>query len=72
MCVGIVFILMGVEFVGWVLLIVYVGVIAVLFLFVVMMLNLTDFPGLLDMTHYIPVGLMVGIGVYMGVLLSGG
>ena len=38
------FILLEVEFIAFIFLIVYVGAIAILFLFVIMMLNLTDYP----------------------------
>ena len=45
-------------------LLVYVGAIAVLFLFVVMLLNLTDYPPVfreeVDMTNYMPVGFLIG------------
>ena len=45
-------------------LLVYVGAIAVLFLFVVMLLNLTDYPPVFreedDMTNYMPVGFLIG------------
>ena len=40
--VGCLFIMIGAEFLGMILLIVYVGAVAVLFLFVVMMLNVSD------------------------------
>ena len=36
------FIMIGAEFLGMIMLIVYVGAVAVLFLFVVMMLNVTE------------------------------
>ena len=39
---SILFIMIGAEFLGMIMLIVYVGAVAVLFLFVVMMLNVTD------------------------------
>ena len=39
---SILFIMIGAEFLGMIMLIVYVGAVAVLFLFVVMMLNITD------------------------------
>jgi NADH-quinone oxidoreductase subunit J len=54
------FILLGAEFLAMILVIVYVGAVAVLFLFVVMMLDV-DFAalrrGLLD---YLPVGILIG------------
>ena len=58
------FILIGAEFLGMMMLIVYVGAVAVLFLFVVMLLNVTEqklswFRGTLKSGH-IPTGLIVG------------
>jgi NADH-quinone oxidoreductase subunit J len=54
------FLLMGAEFVALILLIVYVGAVAVLFLFVVMMLNI-DFRELKSgFEKYLPIGLAVG------------
>jgi NADH-quinone oxidoreductase subunit J len=63
--VGCLFIMIGAEFLGMIMLIVYVGAVAVLFLFVVMMLNVAEqkqswFRGLKKSTH-IPVGLIVSI-----------
>ncbi len=59
------FILLGAEFLAMILLIVYVGAVAVLFLFVVMMLDI-DFAGLkAGAVRYLPLGLLVG-----GVLLA--
>ena len=40
--ISILFIMIGAEFLGMIMLIVYVGAVAVLFLFVVMMLNVTE------------------------------
>lgn len=59
------FIMLGAEFVGFILVIVYVGAVAVLFLFVVMMLDI-NFKNLRKgaMT-YVPIGLIVG-----GILLA--
>lgn len=54
------FVLMGAEFIAMLLLIVYVGAVAVLFLFVVMMLDV-DFAELRSsMTGYLPIGLVIG------------
>ncbi len=59
------FILVGAEFVALLLVIVYVGAVAVLFLFVVMMLDV-DFAELrAGMTRYLPVGLMIGVVILM-------
>ena len=42
--ISILFIMIGAEFLGMIMLIVYVGAVAVLFLFVVMMLNVHKYP----------------------------
>ena len=55
------FVLLGAEFVAMLMLIVYVGAVAVLFLFVVMMLDV-DFAELkAGMARYLPIGLLIGI-----------
>jgi NADH-quinone oxidoreductase subunit J len=54
------FVLMGAEFLAMILIVVYVGAVAVLFLFVVMMLDV-DFTELRQgMLQYLPIGLIVG------------
>jgi NADH-quinone oxidoreductase subunit J len=55
------FVLAGAEFVAMLLIIVYVGAVAVLFLFVVMMLDV-DFAELKgEMARYMPMALLVGV-----------
>ena len=55
------FILMGAEFLAMILVVVYVGAVAVLFLFVVMMLDV-DFVKLREgMASYLPVGAVIGL-----------
>jgi NADH-quinone oxidoreductase subunit J len=55
------FVLLGAEFVAMLMLIVYVGAVAVLFLFVVMMLDV-DFAALkAGMAAYLPIGLLIGV-----------
>ena len=55
------FVLMGAEFLAMILVIVYVGAVAVLFLFVVMMLDI-DFAQLrTGAMKYLPVGLVIGL-----------
>ena len=55
------FVLLGAEFVAMLLIIVYVGAVAVLFLFVVMMLDV-DFAALKsEMAKYMPIGLLVAV-----------
>src|SRR6187401_1121760 len=55
------FVLLGAEFVAMIMLIVYVGAVAVLFLFVVMMLDI-DFATLrAELVRLLPVGLLTGL-----------
>jgi NADH-quinone oxidoreductase subunit J len=57
------FVLMGAEFLAMLLVVVYVGAVAVLFLFVVMMLDV-DFNKLRQgFTNYLPVGVVVGLAL---------
>ena len=64
------FVLIGAEFIAMILVIVYVGAVAVLFLFVVMMLdiNLAKLrEGFLD---YLPIGAMIGIALLAEILFG--
>ena len=62
------FMLMGAEFLGMILIVVYVGAVAVLFLFVIMMLDV-DFVELREgFMQYLPVGLVIG-GIFLFELL---
>src|SRR5213592_5158331 len=55
------FVLMGAEFLGMMLIVVYVGAVAVLFLFVIMMLDV-DFTELREgFLNYLPIGIVIGI-----------
>jgi NADH-quinone oxidoreductase subunit J len=54
------FVLMGAEFLAMILVIVYVGAVAVLFLFVVMMLDINFVELRRGALQYLPVGLLVG------------
>lgn len=66
------FVLLGAEFVAMLLIIVYVGAVAVLFLFVVMMLDI-DFAELKgEMAKYMPLGLLIGIVILMQIALGVG
>ena len=70
--VGCLFIMIGAEFLGMILLIVYVGAVAVLFLFVVMMLNVAQqkqswFIG--KKSSHIPTGIIVGILIFLELLV---
>ena len=62
------FVLMGAEFLGMMLIVVYVGAVAVLFLFVIMMLDV-DFVELREgFIAYLPIGIVIG-GIFMVELL---
>src|ERR1700760_4838632 len=62
------FILMGAEFLGMVLIFVYVGAVVTLFLFVIMMLDV-DFAELREgFIQYLPVGIVIG-GIFLFELL---
>jgi NADH-quinone oxidoreductase subunit J len=66
------FILMGAEFLGMVLIFVYVGAVATLFLFVIMMLDV-DFAELREgFLEYLPIGLVIGAIFLAELLLVGG
>jgi NADH-quinone oxidoreductase subunit J len=55
------FVLIGAEFIAMILVIVYVGAVAVLFLFVVMMLDINFTELKQGMLQYLPVGALIGI-----------
>ncbi len=55
------FVLMGAEFLAMILVVVYVGAVAVLFLFVVMMLDINFAEMRQGFLQYLPIGALVGI-----------
>ena len=67
------FIMVGAEFLGMIMLIVYVGAVAVLFLFVVMMLNVAQQTNqwLLsqDSSGHIPIGLIISILIFFELII---
>lgn len=66
------FLLLGAEFVAMLLVIVYVGAVAVLFLFVVMMLDV-DFAALkAGMARYMPLAALIGVILLMQLVLAYG
>lgn len=62
---SVLFILVDVDFIALIFLIVYVGAIAILFLFVVMMLNIANYDEGVDMSNYLPVGLIIGVTLFI-------
>ncbi|MCP3969654.1 MAG: NADH-quinone oxidoreductase subunit J [Rhodobacteraceae bacterium] len=59
------FVLLGAEFVAMLLMIVYVGAVAVLFLFVVMMLDVDFAEMKAEMAKYLPLALLIGVVLLM-------
>lgn len=58
------FVMLGAEFIAMILVIVYVGAVAVLFLFVVMMLDINFAALRVGMKKHLPVGLFVGAALF--------
>ena len=71
--ISILFIMIGAEFLGMIILIVYVGAVAVLFLFVVMMLNITEQltkrSSRRGLINNISVGSIVGVIIFLELLV---
>ena len=67
------FIIIGAEFLGMIMLIVYVGAVAVLFLFVVMMLNVAQqknqWFSAKESSKHIPVGLIISIIIFFELII---
>ena len=71
--VGCLFIMVGAEFLGMIILIVYVGAVAVLFLFVVMMLNVAQqknqWFASKESSRHIPVGLIISTIIFFELII---
>ena len=71
--VGCLFIMVGAEFLGMILLIVYVGAVAVLFLFVVMMLNVAQQKNQWFISEensgHIPIGLLISVIIFFELII---
>ena len=71
--VGCLFIMVGAEFLGMIILIVYVGAVAVLFLFVVMMLNVAQQKNQWfaseESSKHIPVGLIISTIIFFELII---
>ena len=67
------FIMIGAEFLGMIMLIVYVGAVAVLFLFVVMMLNVAQQKNQWfvskDSSRHIPIGLLISLIIFFELII---
>ena len=66
------FILIGAEFLAMILVVVYVGAVAVLFMFVVMMLDINFLRLQEGFMQFLPVGLLVGLVLLAELVLVGG
>jgi len=64
------FVLIGAEFIAMILVIVYVGAVAVLFLFVVMMLDINLAKLREGFLEYLPVGVMIGFALLAEILFA--
>jgi NADH-quinone oxidoreductase subunit J len=62
------FVLMGAEFLALILVIVYVGAVAVLFLFVVMMLDINFVELRQGFLQYLPIGVLIGVVLFIELL----
>jgi NADH-quinone oxidoreductase subunit J len=63
------FVLLGAEFLAMILVVVYVGAVAVLFLFVVMMLDINFVELRQGFLRYLPIGALIGIVLLVELLL---
>ena len=67
------FIMIGAEFLGMIMLIVYVGAVAVLFLFVVMMLNVVQQTNQWflskENSNHIPIGLLISVVIFFELII---
>jgi NADH-quinone oxidoreductase subunit J len=66
------FVLMGAEFLAMILVVVYVGAVAVLFLFVVMMLDINFVELRQGFAKYLPIGAVIGIILFVELVFIGG
>jgi len=66
------FVLLGAEFLAMVLVVVYVGAVAVLFLFVVMMLDINFVELRQGFLQYLPIGGLIGLVLLVELVLVGG
>jgi len=66
------FVLMGAEFLAMILVVVYVGAVAVLFMFVVMMLDINFVEMRQGFLQYLPVGALIGLVLFVELALAVG
>ncbi len=66
------FVLLGAEFLAMILVVVYVGAVAVLFLFVVMMLDINFVELRAGFLKYLPIGLLIGLVLLIELFIIAG
>ena len=66
------FVLLGAEFLGMILIVVYVGAVAVLFLFVVMMLDINFVKMREGLLQYLPIGGLIGLILLVELVMIAG
>ena len=66
------FVLMGAEFLAMILVVVYVGAVAVLFMFVVMMLDINFVEMRQGFLQYLPVGALIGLVLLLELIMAVG
>ncbi len=66
------FVLLGAEFLAMILVVVYVGAVAVLFLFVVMMLDINYVAMREGFLQYLPIGALIGLILLVELIMVGG
>ncbi len=66
------FVLIGAEFLAMILVVVYVGAVAVLFLFVVMMLDINFVEMRQGFLQYLPIGALIGLVLLAELVMLGG
>lgn len=65
---ALIIIIWGVDYIGLLMIIVYVGAIAILFLFVVMMINVKSEE--VNRTRYVPIGMIIGLVLMIEVYIQ--
>ncbi len=69
-CCSVLWILLNSEFLGLILVLVYVGAVMTLFLFVVMMLNLESVSFRASLSRYTPLAILFAIAIFLMLLLA--
>jgi NADH-quinone oxidoreductase subunit J len=60
--------ILGAEFLSIILIIIYVGAVAILFIFVIMMLNIRVVEVYNSLINYLPIGVLIAGFYFMGII----